>query len=145
MSTLKQKINNKKAKIAVIGLGYVGLPLAVKFAKAGYSVFGVDKDTDRVEKIQKKITYILDVPKAELSAVVNKKKLQATTDFQVLQDMDVMIICVPTPLKRKYTPDVTYILSAVRTIAKYMKKEEEAEIQRENELLNDDSNATDKK
>ncbi|MCA9405578.1 MAG: nucleotide sugar dehydrogenase [Candidatus Omnitrophica bacterium] len=123
MSILKQKINNKKAKIAVIGLGYVGLPLAVKFAKAGYSVFGVDKDTDRVEKIQKKVTYILDVPKEELASVVNKKRLQATTDFQVLQDMDVMIICVPTPLKRKYTPDVTYILSAVRTIAKYMKKD----------------------
>lgn len=119
---LKRKIATKKANIAVIGLGYVGLPLAVKFAKAGFSVFGLDKDKDRVGQINDKISYITDVPTREVASVVGKKKLQASTEFEGLKKCDVIIICVPTPLKRKYTPDITYILSAVKTIRKYLKR-----------------------
>jgi len=120
--SLKQKINQKKAKIAIIGLGYVGLPLAVNFAKSGYTVCGLDMDTDRVNQVNDRKSYISDIPTAELSKAVNSGKLSASTDFSLIKEMDVMVICVPTPLKRKYTPDITYILSAVRTIRKYFKK-----------------------
>ncbi|MGE0268872.1 MAG: nucleotide sugar dehydrogenase [Candidatus Omnitrophota bacterium] len=123
MSTqLKQKINQKKAKIGVIGLGYVGLPLAVNFAKAGYEVRGLDMDVDRVSQVNRRKSYISDIPTAQLSKVVQSGKFTASTDFSEIKDLDVLIICVPTPLKRKYTPDITYILSAVRTIRKYFKK-----------------------
>lgn len=121
--TLKKKIMGKRARIAVIGLGYVGLPLAVNFAKKGFQVFGLDTDRDRVHNIQKKISYILDVPSRELTDVVAGGYLSATTTFEVLRTIDCIIICVPTPLKRKYTPDITYILSAVRTICKFIKKD----------------------
>ena len=123
MSTiLKNKITTKKAKIAVIGLGYVGLPLAVNFAKKGFSVFGLDKDEDRVARVNNRESYISDIPTKELARVVKDGKLVAQTDFSILSQMDVMIICVPTPLKRKYTPDIAYILSAVKTIRKYLSK-----------------------
>ncbi|HBR14467.1 MAG TPA: UDP-N-acetyl-D-glucosamine dehydrogenase [Candidatus Omnitrophica bacterium] len=120
---LKRKILEKKARIAVIGLGYVGLPLAVNFAKAGFKVFGVDTDTDRIEKIRQKKSYILDVPQADIVRVVQQGTFEAMTEFEILKTVDVIIICVPTPLKRKYTPDITYILSAVRSIRKYYKKD----------------------
>jgi len=121
-ASLKQKISRKTAKIAIIGLGYVGLPLAVNFAKKGFKVYGLDKDTDRVEKVNAKDSYILDVSSRELARVVNNGAFEASSDFRKLKECDVMLICVPTPLKRKYTPDITYILSAVRTIRKYMKR-----------------------
>ena len=121
-ASLKRKISTKKANIAVVGLGYVGLPLAVSFAKAGFCVYGLDKDHDRVTNVQNKKSYILDVPSSELAKVVNKGKLSASLDFENLEKADVIIICVPTPLKRKYTPDISYILGAVRTIRKYLKK-----------------------
>lgn len=119
---LKDKIKSKKAKIAVVGLGYVGLPLAVNFAKKGFTVFGLDKDQDRVDRCNKKENYISDIKNADLKLVVDKEKFAASTNFEILKVADVIIICVPTPLKRKYTPDITYILSAVRTIKQYLKK-----------------------
>ena len=93
-SILRKKIITKKAKIAVIGLGYVGLPLAVNFAKAGFKVFGLDKDTDRVEKINKKKSYILDIPTRDVAKVVSNKSLEALTKFEVLKTIDVIIICL---------------------------------------------------
>src|SRR3989338_363923 len=121
-ANLKNKIKNAKANIAVIGLGYVGLPLAVNFAKVGFQVFGLDKDKDRVEKIQRKESYILDIPSSEIAKVVKKGKFSASMDFENLSSADVIIICVPTPLKRKYTPDPSYIVSAVKAITTYVKK-----------------------
>ncbi|MCK5580161.1 MAG: nucleotide sugar dehydrogenase [Candidatus Omnitrophica bacterium] len=118
---LKQKISTKKANIAVLGLGYVGLPLGVNFAKAGYSVTGLDKDADRVRRVQEKENYILDVADRDLARVVNNGTLVASTDFSLIKKMDVIIVCVPTPLKRKYTPDISYIVGAVKTISKYFK------------------------
>lgn len=120
---LKQKISSKRARISVIGLGYVGLPLAVNFAKAGFFVTGLDTDQDRVDNVNAKISYISDIPTREVAKVVNSKKLKASLDFQTIAESDVIIICVPTPLKRKYTPDITYILSAVKTISRYMTKD----------------------
>jgi UDP-N-acetyl-D-glucosamine dehydrogenase len=112
-----------KARIAVIGLGYVGLPLAVHFAKKGFQVFGLDKDRDRVEHIRRRESYILDVPQRELAGIVTSGRLVAQTEFEVLKTADVIVICVPTPLKRKYTPDISYILSAIQTIRKFLKKD----------------------
>jgi UDP-N-acetyl-D-glucosamine dehydrogenase len=123
MSTaLKHKILTRQARIAVIGLGYVGLPLAVCFAKAGFKVYGLDTDKDRVERVNKKQSYILDVSTKDVARVVNNGRFEASTEFEVLKTIDVSIICVPTPLKRKYTPDITYIVSAIRTIRQYLKR-----------------------
>jgi UDP-N-acetyl-D-glucosamine dehydrogenase len=121
-ANLRNKIHTKKAKVAVIGLGYVGLPLAVNFAKAGFDVFGLDKDKDRVAKIQRHQSYILDISSDEIAKVVKKGKFLASLDFENLRQADCIIICVPTPLKRKYTPDPSYIVSAVKTIKNYLKK-----------------------
>jgi len=121
--TLKNKIRTKKANLAVVGLGYVGLPLAVGFARKGFFVTGLDKDRDRVMGVQQKKSHILDVPTKELAAVVSKGRLSASTDFSCLRKMDVILICVPTPIKRRYTPDISYILSAVRTVTQYLKKD----------------------
>lgn len=122
LAVLKRKISNRKANIAVIGLGYVGLPLAVNFAKAGYTVLGLDKDEDRVSQVNKKISYITDIPTRDVARVVSSGKLRAVTDFSMLKEADAIIICVPTPLKRKYTPDIKYIISAVNSIAQYISK-----------------------
>ena len=120
---LKAKISTKKARLAVIGLGYVGLPLAVNFAKAGFMVFGLDKDADRVDQVKKKKSYILDIATKDVAKVVNNGRLKAQTEFDILKTVDVIIVCVPTPLKRKYTPDITYIVSAIKTIRKFLKKD----------------------
>ena len=116
---LKGKIIQRKAKIAVIGLGYVGLPLAVNFAKKGFKVVGLDTDYDRVSNVGKGISYILDVSSQELRSVLKTKRLSATRHFRILREVDVILICVPTPLKRKFTPNITYILEAVKNIQKF--------------------------
>ena len=118
---LKKNIISKKAKIAVVGLGYVGLPLAVSFAKAGFEVCGIDTDKDRISRLKKAIPYILDVKKDDLQRLIKSKKLKGTADFKVLKDIDIIFICVPTPLKRKYHPNISFILSAVKKIRKYIK------------------------
>jgi UDP-N-acetyl-D-glucosamine dehydrogenase len=119
---LQRKIAKRTAKVAILGLGYVGLPLAVNFAKKGYQVVGVDKDMDRVKKIQKGENYILDISSHDLKGVVKRKKLLATTDFSILRFCDVIIICVPTPIKRRYTPDISYIVSAVKAIGQFLRR-----------------------
>jgi UDP-N-acetyl-D-glucosamine dehydrogenase len=120
---LKNKINNKEARIAVIGLGYVGLPLALAFAEKGFVVFGIDTDAQRVERIKKQESYITDVPSQQIARLVQRNSFMASTDFDLLAQADVVIICVPTPLKRKYTPDISYILSAVRSVTKFLHKD----------------------
>lgn len=109
-----QKIENKDIKIAVIGLGYVGLPLAVEFAKAGFSVLGLDTDKKRLRDIRNGISYIEDVPNKSL------KGLCVTDDYSSLGSMDVIVICVPTPLRKTKEPDISYVLSATHQAAKYM-------------------------
>ncbi|MFZ5800536.1 MAG: nucleotide sugar dehydrogenase [Candidatus Omnitrophota bacterium] len=118
-NALKNKIKNQKANLGVIGLGYVGLPLAVNFARVGFKVIGFDTDYDRVANLKKGKSYILDVTTKELREVLKEKRLWATNDFRLLKDCDVILICVPTPLKRKYTPNIAYILQAVKSIKQY--------------------------
>ncbi|MBU1726127.1 MAG: NAD(P)-binding domain-containing protein, partial [Candidatus Omnitrophica bacterium] len=118
----EKRIQKKQIKIAVIGLGYVGLPLAIEFAKSGIEVIGVEIDKDRIEHIKRKESYISDVPTKELRRILDSGKFSATPDFKAIRNADCVIICVPTPLKRKYLPNITYIKQAVRQIERNIRK-----------------------
>src|SRR3989338_7687718 len=122
LKTLKSKILKKKIKVGIIGLGYVGLPLAVSFARGGYKTYGIDIDRDRVARLNRGESYILDVPASEIIRAKREKTLAATADFSVIKELDAVIICVPTPLNKTKEPDVSYIVSAVGNIKKYMKR-----------------------
>jgi UDP-N-acetyl-D-glucosamine dehydrogenase len=112
------KIRSRKAVIGVVGLGYVGLPLALGFAEKGFKVYGIDLDIDRVNKLHRKKSYITDVSDKEIARPVSRGKFIASTEFSHIKRCGVVIICVPTPIKRKYTPDISFMLSAVRAVAK---------------------------
>jgi len=116
---IREKIKNRSATIGVIGLGYVGLPLAVLQAKTGYHVFGIDEVAAKVDMVNQANNYILDVDDDELRAVVDQKLLEATTDFSVLNQCDIILICVPTPLTRNKEPDISAIVKVLGHIAKY--------------------------
>jgi UDP-N-acetyl-D-glucosamine dehydrogenase len=118
----KKRIKQKKVKIAVVGLGYVGLPLAIEFAKKNFPVLGIELDNDRLSHIKKKKSYISDVSTEDLKKVILAGKFSASGDFSPLREIDVIIICVPTPLKRKYHPNISYIKQAVRAITRHIKK-----------------------
>ncbi len=121
---LKKRIKSKRARIAVIGLGYVGLPLLVNFAKKDFPVIGLETDQDRLDKVKRSVSYILDVPSRTLKLLNKKKRIFVTNEFEQLQSVDVVIICVPTPLKRKYTPDITYLLEAVQAVRRNLQKDQ---------------------
>jgi UDP-N-acetyl-D-glucosamine dehydrogenase len=117
----KKRVLRKQIKIAVVGLGYVGLPLALEFAKKGFSVLGIDTDKDRIGNLKKKKSYISDITDAQLRKVVLGGKFRAASDFKLLSQADVILICVPTPLKRKYLPDISFIQSAIRAVSANIK------------------------
>lgn len=119
---LEQKIKDKNAEISVIGMGYVGLPLAVELAKCGFPVTGIDTDRDRVNNVKNAIPYILDVDIEALKRLVKSGSLSATIDFRRLARADVIIICVPTPLKHKYQPNINYIKKAVSKIKQHLRR-----------------------
>ena len=117
---LLSKLASRQARIAVIGLGYVGLPLAVELARAGFRVVGIDVDVRRVEAINAGQSYIGDVPAADLAAVVRAGRLSATTDFSALRECDAVSICVPTPLSKTRDPDLSYVMSAADAVAAHV-------------------------
>jgi UDP-N-acetyl-D-glucosamine dehydrogenase len=117
---LLEKLNSKTARMAVLGLGYVGLPLATVFAEAGFEVTGIDPDTRKVDSIARGESYIQDVPTEQIARLTREGKLSATTDFSVLKEMDAVSICVPTPLRKTGDPDMSYIHSAAVELAKYV-------------------------
>ena len=119
---LKKKIETKKATIAIIGLGYVGLPLAVSFAKKGFFVYGLDSNTSRIEKLKKEEQYIIDTNPKDITKLIKNNKFFPSTDKKILIDADVVIICVPTPLRKIKVPDISYIIDAAKSIGKYLKK-----------------------
>ena len=120
----KQKLltllDEKNAKVAILGLGYVGLPLAVVFAEAGFNVIGIDPDERKVNTICRGESHIQDVPGEQVARLVTGGKLDATTDFSVLRLADAVSICVPTPLRKTGDPDLSFILSATDELAKYV-------------------------
>lgn len=117
---LIKKLNNKTAVIGVVGLGYVGLPLAVEKAKAGYSVIGFDIQNERVNEVNQGINYIGDVVDEELKDIVNNKKLKATTDYSLIKEVDAVAICVPTPLDIYKQPNTSYVESSAAEIAAHL-------------------------
>ncbi len=120
---LIQKLKEKKAKVAILGLGYVGLPLAVVFGNAGFHVTGVDPDKRKIDSLMKGESYIPDVRTEDIARLVKSGNLTATFDFSVLKEMDAVSICVPTPLRQTGDPDMSFIISAMEQLSKYMHKE----------------------
>jgi len=119
-TSLLQKIQTRQARAGVIGLGYVGLPLAVEFARAGLATTGIDLDRRKVDEINAGHSYIPDVPTADVATLWQERRLQATTDFGVISRLDTLNICVPTPLRKTKDPDMSYIVSAAEAIARHL-------------------------
>lgn len=117
---LMDKIMAKEATIGVVGLGYVGLPLAVEKAKAGYKVIGFDVQASRTDMVNSGINYIGDVVDEELKELVNEGKIFATTDYSHIKEVDAVAICVPTPLDIYQQPDTSYVESSGKEIAKHL-------------------------
>lgn len=113
--------NPGNTRVAVIGLGYVGLPLIVEFGLCGFECVGIDLDASKVQAINEGKSYILDVPEKDVEELVKADKLSATTDFSVLKDSEAIIICVPTPLRKTKEPDISHILYSCEEIVKYLK------------------------
>lgn len=122
MSALIEKIESRQATLGVIGLGYVGLSLAVEFARAGFRVIGLEIDESKVTKVNEGQSYILDVPSAEVAEFVRAGRLEATSDASRIREMDTINICVPTPLRAKTKdPDLSFILDAVADIRAHLR------------------------
>src|SRR5579863_70030 len=116
---LKEKIVSRTARVGIVGLGYVGLPLATEFAKAGFHVTGIDVQDAKVDGLNRGESHVQDVPSEEVADLVGRKQFRATTDFSVVRDLDTINICVPTPLRKTKDPDMSFIVSAVEEIAKH--------------------------
>jgi UDP-N-acetyl-D-glucosamine dehydrogenase len=120
MDKLRPKIEKKQALVGVVGLGYVGLPLAVEFAKVGFKVTGIDRSRKKASTINAGKSDVEDVADSTVAALVTAKKLSATTSYGAIQNLDVVVICVPTPLSKTKDPDVSFILAAVNGIKKHL-------------------------
>lgn len=115
--TLLDRLNNRTARIGVVGMGYVGLPLAVEFAEAGFSVIGVDVSAAKVDALNRGESYILDIPTERLKPLVESGRLCASTDYGDLRQADTVSICVPTPLRKTKDPDMSYVIEATEAVA----------------------------
>ncbi len=116
---LAEKIRSRQVTVGVVGLGYVGLPLAVEYAQAGFHVIGIDLNQAKTERVNLGDSYIGDIPSSVLAPLVASGLLRATTDFSAIRNFDTVNICVPTPLRKTKDPDMSYIVSACKEIAKY--------------------------
>ena len=116
---LKRKIASHTARVGVVGLGYVGLPLAVEFARAGFPVTGIDVSQPKVDMLSARKSYVGDIPDSVLGPLVENGRIRATTDFSAIRDLDTVNICVPTPLRKTKDPDMSFIVSACQEIARY--------------------------
>ncbi|MCZ2151981.1 MAG: nucleotide sugar dehydrogenase [Bryobacterales bacterium] len=116
---LAAKLGDRSAEVGVIGLGYVGLPLAVEFAKAGFHVTGIDVLEQKVEELNRGVSYVQDVPSEVLAPLVEAGRLRATADFAVLKGLDTVNIAVPTPLRKTKDPDMSFVVAASQQVAKF--------------------------
>lgn len=116
------RIQSKNARVAIVGLGYVGLPLAVAFLKQGFRVLGIDLDKRRIESLKKGKSYIEDIPSADFAEAVRKKQFEPVHTFEPLKRADVAVVCVPTPLNRAKDPDLSFVSGATESIRKYLKR-----------------------
>jgi UDP-N-acetyl-D-glucosamine dehydrogenase len=117
--TLAAKIGARTARVGIVGLGYVGLPLAVEFAKAGFPVTGIDVSETKAQRVNAGDSYVGDIPTDTLAPLVESGKLRATSDFSVVSELDTINICVPTPLRKTKDPDMSFIVSACQQIVRY--------------------------
>ena len=117
---LADKIRTRRARVGIVGLGYVGLPLAVEFAKAGFDVTGIDVSEAKTGRVNAGDSYVGDIPSAALGALVKAGKLRATPDFAAVRDLDTINICVPTPLRKTKDPDMSYIVASCQEIARHL-------------------------
>jgi len=120
MHELEEKLRTRRARVGIVGMGYVGLPLAVEFAKAGFSVTGIDNNQDKVNRVNAGDSYIGDIPSSTLRPLVESGKLRATCDFSALLELDTVNICVPTPLRKTKDPDMSFIVASCQEIATYL-------------------------
>lgn len=120
IETLEQKIENRSARVGVVGMGYVGLPLATEFAGAGFHVTGVDTQASKVERINRGVSYVQDVPSSRLEGLRKDGWLTATSDFSALAELDTVNICVPTPLRKTKDPDMTFVVEASQQVARHI-------------------------
>ena len=120
-AALTDKIQNKEARVGIIGLGYVGLPLAVEFAQAGYHVVGIDTDSSKVDALNRGDCYITDISADLFSDMVSTGRLMATQDYGAIGELDAISICVPTPLRKTRDPDMSYVVAAAEQIAKHLR------------------------
>ena len=116
---LEEKIRSKRARVGIVGLGYVGLPLAVEFAKAGFTVTGIDISEEKTRRVNAGDSYVGDIPSSTLAPLVAAGKLRATTDFSAVLELDTVNICVPTPLRKTKDPDMSYIVASCEAIARH--------------------------
>ena len=117
---LEEKIKSRQARVGIVGLGYVGLPLAVEFAKAGYQVTGIDLNAAKTERVNAGDSYVGDISSSVLSGIVAEGRLRATTDFSAVRELDTVNICVPTPLRKTKDPDMSYIVSSCQEILNHL-------------------------
>ena len=117
---LEEKIRNKTAKVGVVGLGYVGLPLAVEFAHAGFDVTGIDVTAGKIAELNAGRSYIQDIPNSSVEPYVTANKLRGTMDFSAIKDLDTINICVPTPLRKTKDPDMSFIVAACESIVEHL-------------------------
>ena len=120
---LLKKIENREIRVGVVGLGYVGLPLAVEKAKAGFKTVGFDVQSQKVDLVNKGHNYIGDIVDRDLEKLVQKGMLSATMDFSFIKEVDFIAICVPTPLDKHQQPDISFVKSSVEQIARYLSKD----------------------
>ncbi|MFA5286795.1 MAG: nucleotide sugar dehydrogenase [Candidatus Omnitrophota bacterium] len=121
LNKFEVRLRKKEVKIAVVGLGYVGLPLALEFSRKNFLVFGIEIDKGRLTHLKREETYITDISSQELKDALKSGKFIPSGDFKVLREADVVIVCVPTPLKRKIQPDISFIKEAIKSISKNLK------------------------
>jgi len=115
---LAGKIQSRRARVGIVGLGYVGLPLAVEFARAGFSVTGIDVSEQKTRQVNAGDSYVGDISSATLGPLVDAGKLRATSDFDAVRDLDTINICVPTPLRKTKDPDMSFIVSSCQEMAR---------------------------
>ena len=121
---LLQKIKDKKARIGVIGLGYVGLPLVCEFFKSGFHVTGLDIDQTKIDLLNQGKSYIKHIPETKIQSLALDKKFHGSTNFSLVKKLDCILICVPTPLNENREPDMSYIVSTAQKIAPYINKDQ---------------------
>src|SRR3989338_13785 len=122
MMDLNQKLKERKAKVAILGLGYVGLPLCLEFLESGFEVIGLDVNENKVKSLNRAESYVTDISNEELLKALNTKRFRVSSDFSLLKEVDTVSVCVPTPLRKTKEPDISFIISAAENIGKYLKK-----------------------